>query len=159
MNTTAWRARRETRFDGGRRRHLLALFVTLAAGITGCGSDDDPATNPSTGGPGSGSTRRVAQSEDFIVACLDESENECTDYLGEEGMRSAIEAEAKRVCRLDANELQTTRCSTAKLVGRCRYSIVVDDTSIPIDILTYAPVTEATAKLRCIEGKFTPAGG
>jgi len=160
MNTTAWRGSEGAR---GKSRHALRSLVLAAALLTlpiaGCGDDGD---EPSTGGSASpsGSTtppggRASQKSEDFIVACLDESANECTEYLGEEAKRSGIEEAVREMCRLGGNTMQSTRCSTEGVVGACRHGVIIDEVRTPFDTFSYAPLTVDRAKLRCTSGTFT----
>lgn len=165
MNRTAWQARERPRYLG-RWSLVSALTALVLSACSGCGSDgegsDDDGENMREGGDsrttgGASGSRQRTTAEDFIVACLDESASECAEYLGDQAAKEAIEEEAMSACRHDANVLQTTRCSTAGVVGTCRRDVVAGDFVTPYVRMYYAPVTLESAELRCRSGEFTPA--
>lgn len=170
MDTTGTKPRKH-----GSGRSLLARCVALAlcsgagcasdAGSDGASSDSDRGLSGGAAGV-PGSSTRSARSEDFIVACWDESDHECTEYLGEEMMRDTIVAEVMRwYCRHDANVVQITSCTRENLIGTCRDTLLFEETRdgifdrvlAPFDTFYYAPVTPDLAAVRCRSGEYTPA--
>jgi hypothetical protein len=157
----------------GSRRSLLARCVALAlwsgAGCIGDAGSDGASSDPGLSGGAAGvwgSRTRSARSEDFIVACWDESDHECFEYLGEEMMRDTIVAEVMRwYCRHDANVVQTTRCTRENLIGTCRDTLQFEERRdgilagvlSPLVTFYYAPVTPDLAALRCGSDEYTPA--
>ena len=131
------------------QRALAAAL--LVAALPGCGSDsrDDATPNDQLRRPVGSAPSRAPETEDFMVACWDESAHECREYLGEEAQRAVIEAETRRACRLGGNVVQATRCSTEQRISGCRDYVKLDNVRTPIDTYYYAPLTEADAEIRC----------
>lgn len=139
------------------------LIVGIAVGLlVACGGDDGEGGDKGGSGTEQAGTPAAIPEPgtDYIISCMDQDEQSCNDYIGDESGRDEIEEVATDICKRYVSKLTTEPCPVERNVGTCMRTSQYGGVRYAIKIVFYPPLTAEAAKLQCGSGgKFQPAGG